>query len=171
MKFTPKFKPILFDLKAYQDALDGYFMRKLREGGRKWLDATVRTSTHIPTWSGGSRATFMKLAADFGTSVPIGRIRARRDRVQEGIARSAGSGLRINPARGLWQFEYRTDLPWLVFNEYNPPVPGPFPAPWSANVRWTPYHFQDKGAAAWMKFAAKVKLPNPFKYIKTGAFL
>lgn len=167
MKFKPNFKTMLFDLERYKSDLDLYLTRKLREGGRKWLDATVRTSTHIPTWSGGSRATFMKLAVELGTSIPIGRIRARRSRVQEGISKSTG-GLRINPDAGLWQFEYTTTLPWLVYNEENPPIPGRFPAPWSNRVRWTPYHFQDKGLEAWKRHAATVKLPNPFKYIVTG---
>lgn len=167
MKFTPNFRAINLDLKGYMGAMDGHLTRKLREGGRKWLDATVRTRTHIPTWSGASRAAFQKLAQELGTSIPIGLIRARRSRVYEGYASGARSGLRINPRQGKWQFEFITDLPHLIYNESNPPVPGRYPRPWSRNVRFTPYKLQDKGHMAWGFFAMEVRLPNPYKYLST----
>jgi len=167
MKFNPNFRLFNLDKKAYLDRLDGYLMQKLRGGGRKWLDATVRTRTHIPTWSGASRGTFIKLAREFGTSVPIGPIRARRNMVQDGINHAARSGLRVNPSKGEWAFEYIHTLPGLIWNETNLSVPGPWPQPWSPNVRYLPYRIQDKGAAAWMEYAAKVKLPSITRYITT----
>jgi hypothetical protein len=63
-------------------------------------------------------------------------------------------------------FEYRTTLQGLIYNEYNKAVKGPYPQPWSDNVRNTPYNFQVLGEAAWRHFAVKVKLLNPLRYIK-----
>ncbi len=166
MKFKPNFTSIELDMPAYKRALDQYLTVKLKASGRKWLDATVRTSTHIPTWSGASRATFQKLANELGTTVPIGPIRAKKDRTALGRASAVGSGVEVNPAKGIWKFTYATQLRYLIYNEYNPPVPGAPPKPWSTAVRFTPYGFQDKGEAVWLDFVRNVVLPNPFQYLR-----
>jgi hypothetical protein len=166
MKFNPRFRTMLLDLKACVNDMNKHLTRKLKAGGKKWLHATVMTRTHIPTWSGASRATFQKLASELGTSVPIGRLRAP-SQVAAGLRHGARSGLRINPRAGKWQFEYISTLPGLIWNEYNPSIPGPWPQPRTGNVRYTPYGFQAKGAAAWLEYAATVSLPNPFNNLKT----
>jgi hypothetical protein len=168
MKFKPKFKYINIDINAYKKELESYLTNRLKESGYKWLDATVRTSTHIPTWSGASRATFQRLAQELGTTVPIGPIVARKDRTSLGLANAQGSGVFIDSAAGSFKFTYATQLRYLAYNEFNPPVPGLPPQPFSNRVRYTPYRFQDKGQAAWEKFAAKTKLPNPYKFIRKG---
>lgn len=153
---------------SYKRALDQYLTVMLKNGGKKWLNATVRTSTHIPTWSGASRATFQKLAQELGTSVPIGPIRAKKDRTALGRANAQGSGVFINTSKGLWQFAYQTQLRYLIYNEYNLAVAGPPPRPFSNNVRYTPYGFQEKGARAWFEFTKNLSLPSPFKYLRKG---
>lgn len=168
MKFKPNFVSLELDMPEYKRALDQYLTTKLKLGGRKWLDATVRTSTHIPTWSGASRATFQKLAQELGTSVPIGIIRAHKDRTALGRACAQGSGVFVNTSRGLWQFVYQTQLRYLKYNEYNRAVAGTPPQPFSNNVRYTPYGFQAKGAKAWFAFTKNLSLPSPFKYLRKG---
>ena len=169
MKFIINFTDYFgIDMVAYKQELNKYLTERLKVGGAKWLDATVRTSTHIPTWSGASRATFQKLAQELGTTVPIGPIVAKKDRTALGRANAAGSGVFINPGRNEWKFTYATQLRYLIYNEFNPPTPGPYPQPFSNRVRYTPYHFQDKGLHAWMAFAAATRLPNPFKFLRKG---
>jgi hypothetical protein len=169
MKFTPKFKYINIDMSAYRTAMESYLTDRLKASGARWLDATVRTSTHIPTWSGASRATFQKLAQDLGTTVPIGPIVARKDRTALGLANAQGSGVFIDTASSTFKFTYATQLRYLVYNEFNLATRGPAPQPFSNNVRYTPYRFQDKGLAAWEVFAIKTRLPNPYKFIRKGA--
>lgn len=140
--------------------LDEYVAKFVKEGGVRWLGATVE-AVPIPTWSGASRATFEKLARDLGTSVPIGPIRSRKDRTSLGRSTSAGSGyFRVQHSS---YFIYTTQLRYLRYNEFNAAVAGPPPQPFSDNVRFTPYRFQDLGDKAWDKYARGIKIPDPFK--------
>ena len=56
---------------------------------------------------------------------------------------------------------YTTSLPWLIINEY-------FDATqWGFHLKKPgPYDFQAKGLAAFLKFAEKVRLPDPFSCLK-----
>lgn len=142
-------------------------LRKFNEkAGQAWISTAVDT-TPIPTWSGASRATFQKLANELGTSVPIGPIKAPKDRTS--LGRSTSSS-------GVWEegndyvgFTYETDLRYLAYNEYNKAIKGPPPQPFSNAVRFTPYKFQERAKQAWETEASKAKLPNPYKYITTKA--
>lgn len=154
-----------FDYEGAKKALLDELQKANKKCGRAWLDAVVE-QTPIPTWSGASRATFQKLAGDFDTTIPIGPIRASKSGVAWGRASSGGSGILINKQNGYVGFQYRTTLRHLIYNNYNAPSPGPYPRPWSINVRNTPYFISVKGDAAWNKCAATVRLPDPFKHIK-----
>ncbi len=167
MKFKVggKFELFSFDAQAYMQDLNDHMTIKLKETGIHWLDNTVRTRTHIPTWSGASRSTFQKLAVALGTTVPIGPIRSLIDRTWLGYASSSG-GLSLQPSKGTWSFFYQTSLNYLIYNEKNRAVPGPPPQPFSHNVRYTPYNFQAKGVRAFFAFASRVRLPSVKKYIR-----
>lgn len=165
MKFKCKFTTFSLDKAALLKEYDTYFNKHLRKAGIIWLDATVRSPTHIPTWSGASRATFQKLAQALGTSVPIGRIRAVRNRSDWGRAASDGG---IRTAGYKYSFYYETSLEYLIFNESNVATPGPYPRPWSSNVKFTPYQFVAKGAKAVEAYASTLKLPDPTKHITRG---
>jgi len=71
----------------------------------------------------------------------------------------------IEDPAGYVGFVYETDLRYLAYNEYNAAVAGPFPQPFSNNVRFTPYHFQSRAAEAWQAIAKTAKLPNPYRYL------
>jgi hypothetical protein len=163
MRFTTEFYAIDIDMAAYRRAmLDA--LRKLNEqAGQAWLRTAV-DQTPIPTWSGASRATFQKLAAELGTSVPIGPQRSKKNRQSLGRETSTGSGVVVD--KDFVGFIYETNLRYLAYNEYNLATAGPPPQPFSNNVRFTPYNFQSRAMASWLKVAKTAKLPNPYRYIK-----
>jgi hypothetical protein len=82
-----------------------------------------------------------------------------------GSSASSGSGVVEDKAIGFVGFTYETNLRYLVYNEYNSAVAGTPPAPFSNNVRFTPYNFQSRALAAWEKAAINAKLPNPYLFI------
>jgi hypothetical protein len=165
MKFTTSFYAMNFDIAGYRKVLLQYLRSMNEKAGQAWIDTAVN-QTPIPTWSGASRATFSKLAQELGTSVPIGPIKAKRDRIALGKASSSSSGVVENKARGFVGFVYETNLQYLAYNEYNLATAGPPPQPFSNNVRFTPYNFQSRAQAAWIKIASTAKLPNPWQHLK-----
>jgi len=164
MKFTTDFTAIGLNLSAYKRVLLNHLRNINERAGQAWMHAVVN-ETPIPTWSGASRATFQKLASELGTSVPIGPIRAKKDRIALGKGSAAGSGVIEDKVTMYVGFEYKTSLRYLAYNEYNKAVKGPPPQPYSNNVRFTPYNFQSRGLTAWKRIAKTAKLPNPFRYL------
>jgi hypothetical protein len=120
-----------------------------------WLETTVLAE--VPVWSGASRATFLALARNIEYSIPIAPVSPSR--IGEGIA--AGSGvMETNAGSGRYVFRYGTTLPWLIVNELNDATQ------WGFHLRKPgPYDFQEKGRAAFQRFAEKVRLPSPFAYL------
>lgn len=164
MRLEADLKIMIFDHAGYDRVLLNALRNLNERAGKAWIKAAV-DGAPIPTWSGASRATFQKLASELGTSVPIGPIRARKNRVALGRATSAGSGVVEEP--GFVGFKYETDLRYLRYNEYNRAVAGLPPQPYSDNVKFTPYNFQSRAQAAWLAEAKKAKLPNPYRYLRT----
>ena len=168
MKFTADFTSIKLNLAAYNRALLIDLRRLNKKAGGEWIHAAVNKSP-IPTWSGASRATFQRLASELGTSVPIGPIRAKKSRVSLGQATSAGSKVveeMVGSAPAFVGFIYTTSLRYLGYNEYNRAVKGAPPQPFSNNVRFTPYGFQDRARQAWQVVADTAKLPDPYRYLE-----
>ncbi len=166
MKFTTTFYALDFDISGYQRDLLVVLRRFNVKAGQIWIDTAIDT-TPIPTWSGASRATFSKLAQELGTVVPIGPIRAPRDRTALGKSSSAGSRVIEDVKNSYVGFVYETNLRYLAYNEYNRATAGPPPQPFSNNVRFTPYNFQSRAQAAWFKIAKLAKMPNPWRHLKT----
>jgi len=165
MKFTAAFYALDFDAARYRKILLQYLRDINEKAGQAWIDTAVN-QTPIPTWSGASRATFVKLASELGTSVPIGPIRAKRDRTNLGRATSARSTVIEDPSKGYAGFVYATSLQYLAYNEYNRATAGAPPQPFSDKVRFTPYNFQSRAQTAWLKVAKTAKLPNPWRQLK-----
>jgi hypothetical protein len=164
MSFNVEFYAISIDTVAYRRALLAALQDLNERAGAAWVDAAVN-QTPIPTWSGASRATFQKLASELGTTVPIGPIRSRKNRIALGHANSTGSGVVTDKGRPYVGFIYATSLRYLAYNEYNIATAGRPPQPYSNNVRFTPYNFQSRAQAAWLAVAKTAKLPNPYRYI------
>lgn len=165
IKVTCEFVGIEIDMEAYRRVLLNTLRNLNERAGQAWIKTAV-DETPIPTWSGASRATFQKLATELGTSVPIGPIRAPKSRVSLGKSTSAASGTWEEGSEYVG-FTYETELRYLAYNEYNKAVAGPPPQPYSNNVRFTPYNFQNRAKEMWEYEASKGKLPNPYDYIKT----
>ena len=163
--FKTNFKWMKLDLVQYRRVMLNHLRSLNEKAGQAWIRAAV-DETPIPTWSGASRATFQRLASELGTSVPLGPIRSKTNRVALGKASSAGSG--VFEKEYEVGFTYETHLQYLVYNEYNAAVQGPPPQPYSNRVRFTPYHFQPRAESAWRAVAETAKLPNPYRYLKTG---
>ncbi len=163
MRFTANLKLPTLDIAAYRRVLNPYMEEVLKISGRIWLGAFIELI--IPHWSGASRATFEKLAREFGTTIPYGQQQSWSDRKALGRATSQASGLVLEPNSLRWHFVYESTLYHLAYNEYNVAVVG------QGGVRWglihpTPYHFQKAGMEAFANFARKVTLPNPLPYIR-----
>lgn len=163
MKFLPQFNAAKVDIAAYRLELDKYMTEKLKLGGRVWLASFIELI--IPHWSGASRATFEKLAREFGTAIPYGQQLSEKDRKSLGRECGSQSGLEIDAKAGTWFFKYHNTLRYLTYNEYNAAVVGEGGVIWGLRHP-TPYHFQEMGAAAFDDFAKTVKLPSPSKSIR-----
>lgn len=165
--WTTQFQGFYFDLREYRRVMLNALRNLNERAGKAWIREAA-DKTPIPTWSGASRATFQKLASELGTSVPIGPIRARKDRTALGRSTSATSGVEErNKGDDVYVgFVYETDLRYLAYNEYNLAVAGNPPQPFSNNVRYTPYGFQKRAEAEWQKVAKTAKLPDPYRYLK-----
>jgi hypothetical protein len=161
MKFKAEFYTMHLNMGAYEKAMLKALRKYNERAGRAWIHTAV-DMTPIPTWSGASRATFQKLASELGTSVPIGSLRTK-SRVSLGRSTSAGSGIIEN--KSYVGFQYSTNLRYLAYNEYNAARAGTPPAPFSNNVRFTPYGFQDRARSAWEDVAKTAELLNPYKYL------
>jgi hypothetical protein len=165
MKWKTNFTEVYLDELGYRRVLLNALRNMNERAGQAWISEAV-SKTPIPTWSGASRATFQKLASELGTTVPIGSIRASKSRVSLGKSSSAGSGVEERHADTYIGFIYETDLRYLAYNEYNHATAGSPPAPYSNNVRFTPYGFQSRAEAAWRAVAATVKLPDPYRFLR-----
>jgi len=168
MQWKADFKIAWIDMVAYNKVMLNTLHNINERAGRAWIDTAVN-KTPIPTWSGASRATFQKLANELGTSVPIGPIKSRKNRVSLGHSTSTGSGIFEDTPGGIPNevgFVYQTSLRYLAYNEYNVATKGSPPQPFSNCVRFTPYNFQVRAQAAWKIEAAKAKLPNPYNYLR-----
>ena len=157
MKFTGTLVAPRLDMAKYRSALDKHLRETIAEALMTWLEATVLAE--VPVWSGASRATFLQLARTIAYDIPIFPVAPSR--VSRGMSESSGS-LETDEMKGRYVFKYQTTLPWLIINEY-------FDATqWGFHLKKPgPYDFQNKGQAAFRKFAETVRLPSPFDCLKS----
>jgi hypothetical protein len=159
MKFTASLAAPSLDLAMYRKALDAHMKAVVAQGLMEWLDAVL---AEIPVWSGASRATFIPLASRISYGVPISP--KVISRIGTGIASSAGP-LEIDEEKGRYAFEYRTWLPWLVWNEYHNANVDPDPGLFDRLLKPGPYNFQVKGYEAFQRFSRTVDLPAVGRYV------
>lgn len=158
MKFKGSLITLQFSLSDYQKRLHEMLSNEISHAAFVWLEAVL---SEIPTWSGASRATFLRLAREVEYSLNIAP--KAMNRIPYGQRHGDGE-VTTDPAKGLYTFSYETTLRWLVHNEYNAPETDP--EVFYRLLKPGPYHFQQKGAAAFRKFAAEVRLPSPWKSLK-----
>jgi len=159
MRFTASLAAPTLDLAGYRKALKAHMQEALAQAIVTWLAAVLE---EIPVWSGASRATFIPLASRIQFNIPITpRVIDRRG---VGIA-SAGGELEIDEEKGRYAFEYRTWLPWLVWNEYHNANVDPDPGLFDKLLKPGPYNFQVKGYEAFKRFSQTVDLPAVAPYV------
>ena len=168
MKFKAQFVVPRIDVGGYRDALDMAMKEAISQALMEWLD---RVLEEIPEWSGASRATFSTLAETIGMVIPSVPTASAKvmvgNRVSEGLMSSAGSKLSLNEPPGQYTFTYQSNLPWLVWNEYNNANENPDPTKWPPPAKLLkpgPYDFQAKGLMTFIQFSKGVRLPvvGPF---------
>lgn len=147
------------DLNAYRKELHRHMSDVIAQATMEWLDTVL---AEIPTWSGASRATFVKLASEINFSVDIAP--TAMDRTAEGITQSDGEVV-MDSNKGRYVFTYGTSLPWLVWNEYHNANIEPDPTLFYRVWKEGPYMFQVKGAEAFKRFADKVRLPKVAPFV------
>lgn len=94
-------------------------IENLREATIAWLGAATDL---IPHWSGASLTTFSKLAAQVNFSLgipgPVSAYAARVSR-KRGYFNYPSKGKFGSPKKGVFEAEYDSQLPHLIYNEYN----------------------------------------------------
>lgn len=158
MKFKGNLTSFNINVASYRRALHEELSEEITRLAFVWLDAVL---AEIPTWSGASRATFLQLSHEISYSLSIDPVVTSR--ISFGQRHGTGK-MTADAKKGLYTFEYTTDLKHLVHNEFNSPESDP-------NVfhrlkKPGPYHFQIKGEAAFRKEAATVRLPSLMKHLK-----
>jgi len=158
MKFKGYFVTLQFDMSDYQKRLHETLSNEIAHAAFIWLETVL---AEIPTWSGASRATFLRLAREVEYSLTIDPRAVNR--IPYGQRHGDGE-IVADPKKGLYTFSYSTTLRWLVHNEFNTPETDP--EVFYRLLKPGPYNFQEKGQAAFRKFAADVRLPAPWKSLK-----
>jgi len=158
MKFKGSLVSFRLDFTKYQKRLHDVLSNEIAHAAFIWLETVL---SEIPTWSGASRATFLRLAREVEYSLMISP--KAINRVSYGQRHGEGS-ITADSKKGIYQFHYSTDLRWLVHNEFN--TPDSDPNVFYRLLKPGPYHFQVKGQEAFRKFAGDVRLPSPWKNLK-----
>ncbi len=164
MKFKGNLALLQFDLAGYKARLHKHLQEEVTYAAVMWLETALRA---VPVWSGASRATFLKLASALGTPISIvPSATSSKSRISEGQSHSTG-GLTTDAKKGRYVFEYSTDLKWLISNEFNYNTPENDPTLFKGLLRPGPYHFQDKSKRVFEQIAEQVRLPSPWKSLKS----
>jgi hypothetical protein len=157
--FTGKLMAPAFDMAGYRNLLTREFSDHIAHAAFEWLNAVLE---RVPTWSGASRATFLRLAREVGYSVDVSPVTNSRI----GLGQRLGDGkIEIDAQKGRFTFEYTTTLPWLVYNEYNDANANPDPTLFHALVDPGPYQFQLQGKLAFERYASGVSITSPKPFI------
>lgn len=158
MKFYGNLVKLSIDEKKFRKAVHEELSNELGRLAFVWLEAVL---AEIPTWSGASRATFLRLAREIGYSLVISPEVVSR--ISFGQRHGTGK-VTMNAKKGIYTFKYTTNLRWLVHNESN--SPGSDPNVFHRLRKPGPYNFQQKGLAAFLREAVTIRLPLSSKFLK-----
>lgn len=159
MKWSATLRLPRINLAVYRQQLHEHLTRALTDATVEWLGAT---NTLIPVWSGASIATFVPLASLVNFELqggPNTSSPGTPDRTSLGLGSGTGD-FSADADAGQYHFTYSTTLAHLIFNEFNDANSHGFHLHFPG-----PYQFQLAGLAAFNKFAATVRLPDPMASI------
>jgi len=167
MRFKATFRLPKVDISAFQRALDERLIRATTQGAVVWLTKVIEEATPrvgMPVWSAASRATFAPLASQVEFALAYSPVAGAPDRIDIGIGASPGDNgtFERGETPGIYSFTYSTTLPHLIINEYYNANTflNPEGKPYFRLKDPGPYHFQEKGKAAFLKHAGEVTLPD-----------
>lgn len=146
----------------WQKKINEVLQEAIRDAAVVWLQAAIN-SHPIPAWSGASLGTFSELASQVGytfaiRTTPLGTKKG----LGPGAGRSASSAkFEGSVKKGVYFFEYTTDLPHLIYNEYYNANMSPDPGLFSRLRFPGPYNFQKAGRSATMSKLNSVRIPLP----------
>lgn len=164
-KFSKTLRPLVFDLEAYRRQLEREVQEVLARAAFQWI---VTATGIIPVWSGASHGTFLDLAQAIGYNLSISPSRTSpTNESAAGRAVSDGDFV-VNAATGQFYFSYSTDLPHLVYNEYNNANEDPDPGLRSQLLQPGPYNFQVAARQAYEQEIRSFTPPNPFNQLRLG---
>jgi hypothetical protein len=152
---------ITFDSRKAKGEMHRRFIEILEASIRSWVEAAEAI---IPVWTGESRATLVRLAAEVGIKISglQPSATAPRDGTSDGYAKSTGKKT-VVPGR--YGFTYTSTVFQLIQNEQ-------FPAPpYLKLIHPTPYNFRAQADAAfqktWNSLVAKLNVNDiVFKHTK-----
>jgi len=152
-----------FNKAAYNQLFESWLHQQISRLAAQYLLATAidliagQTGTYR-VWSGASAATFLHLANEIKSTIPITQGNST------GIAygkRFSDGGIEID--KGIGRFFYSTDLPHLIYNEYHNANQDPDRALFSRLKHPGPYGFQKAGfRAVEHALDGMDPLPSPF---------
>jgi hypothetical protein len=163
MRFTGELQIPRLDQRGYERHLDKFLSEVIQQAARVWLNATVVRL--IPIWSGASVATFLPLARAALMPLPNSPVSGAPDRRQEGRSKGSG-GIDRGRRRWVYTFHYGTNLEHLIYNEFTNANISPDPTLFFRLLRPGPYNFQEAGRQAFLDFASRTRLPNPYRFIR-----
>ena len=166
LKLSGKFELLVFDLPGYHNELDKYFKQEIVAGARTFLNAAT---ANLPVWSGASLGTFRPLAKE--VNYPI--VFAPRPGSFNSSPRPSTIGeLVSDKGKGIYSFEYKTNLRHLVYNEFNNANVVPDATLFGKLLTPGPYGAIKTGRAAVIRQMCKRPLPSVRKHftMKTITF-
>ncbi len=178
MHLTAVFQLPSVDMGKFRQALDERLIRETAQGAVKWLTKVIEEATPrvgMPVWSAASRATFTPLASQVEFALAYSPVAGAPNRIDIGIGASPGDNgtFERGETPGLYSFTYSTTLPHLIINEYYNANTflDPEGKPYFRLKDPGPYHFQEKGKAAFLKYASEVSLPDVRSFVSVQQYV
>jgi len=158
-------RSISLDTSSWQRVLEAEMEEEIKGLAVVWLKNAILT---VPVWSRASHGTFKPLADAVGFIIPSQPLIAKKDRSALGQSVSRG-GLELTGST--FHFSYETNLQYLIANEtmhVEYPDHGIF-SPQGLRTE-TPFNFTKTGEELFKREMLKVRLPDPFRFLRTRKF-
>jgi hypothetical protein len=133
-KISVKLTETILNVQKYSDTLKLDLAENITRAAFEYVLAATSV---IPVWSGASQATFTELANAIGLPLTISPVVQSREFLGQGF--SSGD---LDTSGTTVSFVYETNLPHLIFNEYNDGNSSRGPGQFGTLLNPGPYGFQ-----------------------------
>lgn len=157
-KLSVRLEEAVLNIEAYKAELTAKLSENITRAAFEYVLAATSV---IPVWSGASQATFSELAAAIGLPLTISPTVKSREFLGRGF--SSGD---LDTSGTTVSFTYETNLPHLVFNEYNDGNSSPGPGQFAKLLNPGPYGFQEIARAPAVAVTQSFVGPNINRHIK-----